>query len=117
MGRVVYDSRWGKYHNKKIEVNGEKFDSTKEYSRWCELKMLEKAGEIIGLTRQQRYELIPSQKVDGKVVERPVYYVADFCYIENGNPVVEDCKGIKTDVYIIKRKLMLYVYGIVIRET
>lgn len=117
MGRVVYDSQWGKYHNKKIEVDGETFDSTKEYSRWCGLKMLEKGHAISDLKRQVRYELIPSQRVNGKVVERPITYVADFTYIENGKQIVEDCKGAITDVYIIKRKLMRFVHGIEIRET
>lgn len=117
MSRIVYDSNWGKYHNKKIVVDGETFDSAKEYSRWCELKMLERAGEIADLERQKRFELIPTQKIDGKTVERPLSYIADFCYVENGKPVVEDCKGMRTDVYIIKRKLMLFIHGIRVRET
>lgn len=79
--------------------------------------MLERAGEITDLERQKRFELIPTQKIDGKTVERPVSYIADFCYVEDGKPVVEDCKGMRTDVYIIKRKLMLFIHGIRVRET
>jgi hypothetical protein len=92
------------------------FDSRKEYFRWHELSLLEKAGEISQLQRQVRFELIPSQKIDGKVVERPVHYVADFVYQENGQQIVEDTKGVKTKDYIIKRKLMLHIHGIRIRE-
>ena len=106
-----------KYHNKKVEIDGEVFDSLKEASRWQELKLLERAGVIHGLSRRQRFELIPVQKKDGKVIERPITYIADFCYVEDGKPVVEDCKGMRTDVYKIKKKLMLFVHGVEIRET
>lgn len=105
-----------KYRAKKIEADGLTFDSRKEYFRWHELSLLEKAGKITGLQRQVRYELIPSQKIDGKVVERPVHYVADFVYREDGRTIVEDTKGFKTKDYILKRKLMLHVHGIRIKE-
>ena len=105
-----------KYHNRKITRDGESFDSVKEYHRWCELKLLERAGVITDLKRQVKFELIPSQKIDGKVVERPVTYVADFVYEQNGKVVVEDTKGFKTKDYIIKRKLMMYIHGIQIEE-
>ena len=52
----------------------------------------------------------------GKVIEKPVSYTADFVYKENGETVVEDAKGVRTDKYIIKRKLMLWVHGIRVRE-
>lgn len=105
-----------KYRNKKITIDGITFDSKKEANRWMELKLLERAGEISHLARQVKYELIPSQKIDGKVVERACSYVADFVYLEKGKTVVEDTKGFKTPDYIIKRKLMLQVHGIHIRE-
>lgn len=105
-----------KYGNKKTVVDGITFDSRKEAKRYQELKLLEKAGEIKDLRRQVKYELIPSQKINGKVVERKVEYVADFVYLQNGDIVVEDTKGIRTKDYIIKRKLMLYVWGIKIVE-
>lgn len=104
-----------KYHAKKITVDGMTFDSRKEYQRWVELLMLEKAGLIEGLQRQVTFQLIPSQK-DGGRAERPVKYVADFTYQENGQTVVEDTKGVKTKEYIIKRKLMRYIHGITIKE-
>lgn len=80
------------------------------------MRLLERAGAITGLERQKRYELIPSQRLNGKTVERPVTYIADFVYTENGRTVVEDVKGMKTKEYIIKRKLMLYLHGIRIKE-
>lgn len=105
-----------KYGAKKVTVNGITFDSQKEYRRFCELSLLERAGKITELQRQVKFELIPSQKIDGKVVERACTYVADFVYSENYRWVVEDTKGFKTKDYIIKRKLMLHKYGIRIKE-
>lgn len=94
------------------------YDSKHEHNRATELKYLQKAGEIRNLREQVEYELIPSQKgLDGKVVERAVKYIADFVYTDrNGNQVVEDAKGQRTAVYIIKRKLMLQVHGIRVVE-
>lgn len=108
----------GKYHNKKIQKDGETFDSVKEYRRWLELKQLEQQGEIFELRRQVKFELIPSQKIDGKVAERAVAYVADFVYLDTytGKTVVEDTKGVRTKDYIIKRKIMLWVHGIRVKE-
>lgn len=108
--------RGSKYGNKKVEVNGIVFDSKKEARRWLELDMLAKAGEIQNLQRQVPFLLIPSQSVDGKVVERAVSYVADFVYKQDGKTVVEDTKGHKTKDYILKRKMLLFFYGVQIRE-
>ena len=105
-----------KYHSRKITRDGETFDSIKEYRRWCELKLMVKAGAVADLQRQVKFELIPSQRIDGKVVERPVTYIADFVYWNGKEYVVEDTKGFKTKDYIIKRKLMLWVHGTKIRE-
>lgn len=106
-----------KYHSRKITKDGMTFDSVKEYRRFCELSLLERAGAIADLKRQVKFELIPSQRVDGKVVERPCTYVADFVYREGGKTVAEDTKGFKTQEYRIKKKLMLYIHGIQIRES
>jgi hypothetical protein len=105
-----------KYYNKKTVVGGIQFDSKKEADRYVVLTLLQKAGKITDLEVQVPFELIPSQKVDGLTVERPCVYKADFVYRENGKMVVEDTKGVKTKDYIIKRKLMLHVFGIQIRE-
>ena len=106
-----------KYRAKKVTINGITFDSKKEAQRWMELDLLERAGKISNLQRQVKFELIPSQRINGKVVERAVNYMADFVYIENGEKVVEDTKGFKTQEYIIKRKLLLKEFGIRIKET
>ena len=105
-----------KYRSRKITRDGITFDSVKEYKRFCELSLLLKAGAITALERQVKFVLIPSQRIDGKVVERPCTYIADFSYRENGKLVIEDTKGFKTKDYIIKRKLMLYVHSIRIKE-
>lgn len=102
-----------KYGNiKTVTSDGIKHDSIKEANRWCDLLLLQRAGVIHDLQRQVKFVLIPKQEG-----ERPVYYIADFVYIENGKRVVEDVKGHRTDVYKLKKKLMLYVHGIRIKET
>ena len=107
-----------KYHSVKTVVNGIIFDSKKEAKRYYELLMLERAGEIYDLKRQQKYVLIPKQTdSNGKCIERECTYKADFVYTESdGKVVAEDVKGFKTKDYIIKRKLMLYIHGIRIKE-
>lgn len=108
-----------KYGNRKVETEDGIFDSVKEYSRWQELKLMERAGEIYELQRQVPFVVIPAQRDDrGKLIEREVKYIADFTYREKcGNRlVVEDTKGMKTREYILKRKMMLYRLGIRIQE-
>jgi hypothetical protein len=94
------------------------FDSKKEAKRYRELQIMEKAGYIYQLQTQVKFELIPSQYIEGKCVERAVNYIADFVYIdgETGLQVVEDTKGVKTKDYIIKRKLMLFRHNIRVKE-
>lgn len=108
-----------KYNSKKTVVDGQIFDSKKEANRYKELRLLEKAGEIKDLRTQVKFKLIPAQRDEatGKVIERECSYKADFVYYEeDGETVVEDVKGFRTKEYIIKRKLLLYQYGIRIRE-
>ncbi len=109
-----------KYHSRKITKGGITFDSVKEYRRFCELSLLERAGTITDLRRQVKFVLIPAQYAGEdkkrRCVERECAYIADFVYIEDGKTVVEDTKGVRTKDYIIKRKLMLYIHGIRIRE-
>lgn len=104
---------YSKYRN--VKTNG--YSSRKESKHATDLKLLQRAGLISDLREQVKYELIPNQKdKDGKVIERACSYIADFVYTENGNTVVVDTKGMRTTEYIIKRKLMLYVHGIRIKE-
>ena len=129
---IVYQ----KYHNNKIIVGGIKFDSKKEAERYKELKTLERAGIIQDLQRQVKYVLIPAQyepsgeiytkgkekgkPKKGKLIERECAYYADFVYYRNDEIIVEDVKGYKKggayNIFSIKRKLMLYVYGIKVQE-
>lgn len=129
-----------KFGARKIKdpATGYVFDSKAEFIRWCELRILERAGKISSLKRQVTYELIPTQREEstevykagpqkglpkpGAVIEKPCSYVADFVYCDaNGNMVIEDTKGYKKgaayDLFVIKRKLMLHKYGIRIKET
>ena len=111
--------RRNKYGAKKIAYGGEKADSKAEWQRMRELKLMERGGEIENLQTQVRFRLLPSQKDrDGKVLERPVDYIADFVYTDRrtGAQVVEDAKGMRTKDYVIKRKLMLYIHGIRVKE-
>lgn len=105
-----------KYHAKKTTVDGITFDSRREADRYLVLKSMEEDGAIEDLRRQVRYELIPAFDADGRHY-RPVYYVADFVYVEDGKEAVEDVKGMRTDVYRLKSKLFAYRYGMSIRET
>jgi len=110
--------RRNKYGAERTVVDGIEFDSKAEAKRYLQLKAMERAGEISGLEIQVRFELIPAQEIDGRK-ERPVFYVADFRYTTKaGEVVVEDTKSAptKTKEYVLKRKLMMQRYGIVIRE-
>ena len=122
-----------KYKNHKTQTSdGIWHASELEAARWCELIMLQKYGAIKDLKRQVEYELIPTQyetyerwgkngkrlKPGINVLERRLCYVADFVYTndETGEVVVEDTKGCKTREYVIKRKLMLYIHKIRVKE-
>lgn len=97
-------------------MDGITFDSRREADRYIVLKGMEEDGAIGDLRRQVRYELIPAFDVDGRHY-RPVFYVADFVYVEDGKEVVEDVKGMRTDTYRLKAKLFARRYGKVIKET
>lgn len=113
-----------KYHAKKTG----KYDSHKEARRAIMLKSMQREGLISDLREQVSFELIPAQYAEcGKdlkghpvkvLLEHACRYVADFVYVDvgTGKTVVEDTKGVRTPEYIIKRKLMLAVHGIRIKE-
>lgn len=113
--------------------HGHEHDSIKEAQRCNELHLLARCGEISDLEQQRKYTLIPAQfepstevytkgkrkgeLKKGKLLEKECSYFADFVYKDkDGNVIVEDTKGMKTQAYIIKRKLMLKIYGIRINE-
>jgi len=102
-----------KYGNKKVVIDGIKFDSAKEGRRWQDLKMLYKVGKIRELDRQRVFILAPSVVLHGR--RKPALrYCADFVYIDDatGKTVVEDVKGVQTDVFRVKMHLMKSVHGI-----
>lgn len=117
-----------KFNNKKMETPDGTFDSKGEWERWLFLKEARNNGQISDLRRQVKYTLIPTQyrteivqlktktKEVQRVAEREITYTADFVYEKNGEKVVEDFKGLRTKDYLIKRKLMLYLFGIPIKE-
>jgi hypothetical protein len=88
------------------------YDSKREARRASDLAILEKIGEIQNLRHQVRFELTPKA---GK--ERASHYIADFVYQEGGKEVIEDAKGFRTPLYVLKRKIMRYRYGIEIKES
>ena len=96
-----------KYNNVKTETGGIRFDSKKEAERYEDLMAMLKAGEITDLKLQHTFTLQEAYKdPDGEKVAG-IKYIADFTYYDSaGNFVIEDVKGVKTDVYKIKKKLM-----------
>lgn len=118
-----------KFHATKVVYQGMTFDSQRELARYLELEKAQAEGRIYGLRRQVKFELIPAQrepdtvgpkgdKKRGRLLERPVCYIADFVYTTaDGKQVVEDSNGVRTPEYVIKRKLLLWRYGIRIFES
>lgn len=102
--------RVSKYGAKACVIDGVRFASLKEGRRYEQLKLLVRAGQISGLELQPRFPLV----VNGLKV---CTYVGDFSYQEAGARVIEDSKGVLTDVFKLKRKLMKAVHGIEILLT
>lgn len=120
-------------NNERVTVCGISFDSKWEADRYLQLLYLQQQGVIRDLQLQKKFELIPAVREpdtvgkrggvkQGKVIERAVYYVADFVYVKGGETVVEDAKGYDDTssamykVFIIKRKLMLWRFGLRVKE-
>ena len=108
-----------KYLSKKTVVDGITFDSKKESLRYLELKRKQELGQISNLELQPSFELQEKFKRDGKTY-RPITYIADFKYVEDGKVIVEDVKSYftaKNDLYKMKKKMLLYKYeGFEFRE-
>jgi len=98
-----------KYNSTTVEIQGKKFQSGLEARRWLDLEMLERAGEIRELKRQVRFPFI----INGFLV---CEYVADHVYEEGGRTIVEDVKGVRTAMYLLKKKLMRAYHGVEIKE-
>lgn len=99
----------GKYHNKKIKTEDGTFDSKYEYEEWCRLKLLERSGAIHNLMRQIPYVLIPTIRTSAGTLKQISYY-ADFVYEENGIVCMVDTKGYETEIFKIKKRLLINQY-------
>lgn len=99
-----------KFHAQKTAVNGITFDSRAEATRYTELRLLERAGEISSLVLQPEFELIPGYTKNGHKI-RAVKYRADFMYTDrNGQTVIEDVKGVRTKEFLLKKKIFEWRY-------
>lgn len=98
--------RKNKFGNKKIQTDDGAFDSQAEYARWLELKFIRQAGCIAHLERQKPFQLSTCK------------YYSDFYYFDIAKQawVVEDVKGVRTDVYKLKKKMMKAELGLEIIE-
>lgn len=107
-----------KYGNKKVEADGVKFDSKREFHHYRILKALLERGDITGLKLQVKFDF----KINGQYLRyvdsnRVIQYIADFEYFDMyGNRKVVDVKGMKTRDYLIKKALMMVCHGILIDE-
>jgi hypothetical protein len=99
-----------KYFAQPITIDGLRFASKKEGTRYLELKLLEKAGHIKSLELQPRYDLIVNGVNCG-------FYKADFRYFKDQKRIVEDVKGVRTPIYALKCKLVKALYNVEILET
>ncbi len=128
MKKSIKTTNYSKYNNTRIEIGGKFFDSKHEAERYLLLLSMQRDGRISDLRLQIPFDLIPTQREPdiigprggvkpGKCIEKACVYYADFVYKDkDGNTVVEDAKGVKTEAYKIKKKLMLYVHKIRIVE-
>lgn len=110
--------RRNKYGAEPVTIDGIRFDSKAEGRRYLQLKAMQGAGEISGLRHHVEFPLLPAQAV-GERKEKPVHYEADFVYLDSaGNQIVEDTKSAptKTKEFVLKRKLMLWIHGIAVKE-
>jgi len=110
-----------KYRNVKVTIDGDVFDSKREAQRWHELKLLEHAGRISELRHHpEPFGLhCPTTPTAGDAFAMAAVctYEPDFSYVEDGQLIVEDAKGVKTALYRLKKKWLKREYGIDIRET
>lgn len=106
----------------KVVVDGETYNCLNDYYRWCDLRQLEIDGKISNLKRHVKYVLVPAQRdEEGKLVEHEVSYIVDFEYILDGKKIAEDtgsyARGAASQLISIKRKLMLYNFGITVKAS
>jgi hypothetical protein len=101
-----------KYRAVRVTIDGVTFASKKEAARYQELRLMERAGLISSLELQPAFELIPPYTTkDGAKVQK-IVYKADFKYTypQTGREIIEDVKGMKTAIYKLKKKILLWRY-------
>lgn len=123
--RPIKRKKGERYNHTKVEADGKRFDSKKEYMRYLFLKEAQDRGEISGLRTQVKYELIPSvteeyvehlktkDKIKTRTLQLPITWTADFVYIKDGEEIIEDVKPSKallSDRFVIKEKLFFWKY-------
>lgn len=101
-----------KFHAQKTVIDGVAYDSKKESRRAVELQYLERADKIKNLERQKRFILQEGFVNNQGQKIRPISYLADYYYEENGQKIVEDVKSpaTRTQVYMLKKKLFQFKY-------
>lgn len=100
-----------KFNNRRCKINGITFASKKEGERYTDLLLLLRAGEITNLKLQQRIKIFVNS-------EYVCTYVADFTYTDkDGKSIVEDAKGLRLPIYLLKKRLLFLTQGIDILET
>lgn len=109
--RKLYEKKPHKYNAKRTDVDGHSFPSKAEANRYLQLKLLLSGKKIRDLEIQPRFPLV----VNGVKITT---YIADFRYvdIEKGLMIIEDVKGVRTEGYVLKKKLTEALYGIEITE-
>lgn len=117
-----------KYHARKVLYDGIWFDSGRERDRYIALMILQRGKYIQNLRRQVPFQLLPpiyeervvqlktKTKIEKRLVQKGVNYIADFVYERDGKTIVEDTKGYRTKDYILKKKMMRALLGIDINE-
>lgn len=131
MRRIFKREKGQKYKNKKIEIDGIKFDSTKEGKRYLVLKQALYDGKIQDLKLQVKYELIQpikeeyvehlktKDRVKTRTLQLPITYTCDFQYMKDGELIIEDVKAspkMLPKEFVLKEKLMFWKYRIRIKK-
>lgn len=103
-----------KYRAKKVSLDGHVFDSRAEARRYAELRLMQKSDDIADLRIHPIFPLV----VNGAKISS---YVADFRYYDSCEDrwVIEDVKSpvtAKPPAFRMKKKLMLALYGIEVKE-
>lgn len=107
--KLLKRHKYGVAPKEERTVDGIVFHSKAEARRWGELSLLQRAGKIANLRRQPKWRIVINGIDCGS-------YAADFLYEENGKTVCEDVKGVRTQLYSLKKKIVEALYGVIITE-